>query len=255
MKVRNAAAHWDHFWSARRRAGDYLAASPRLVEQLRPALVTGCRALEVGPGTGRDAIALARLGVRVVALDSSAQALALVQREVTADSPLTLVRGDGLEAPFQDGSFDIVYHQGLLEHFRDPLPLLAENRRLLRPGGVLLVDVPQTYHVWTAIKRVAIATDHWFAGWETQYTPGELQRLVRNAGFEVLDVYGDWMSPGLAWRVLRVGLLRCGVMLPAQPPVPTRLRAAHDRLRRAWMATTLGRATAFTVGVVARRPA
>ena len=32
--------------------------------------------------------------------------------------------------PFRDGAFEVVFHQGLLEHFRDPRPLLRENARI-----------------------------------------------------------------------------------------------------------------------------
>ncbi len=258
MRVSDVAT-WDRFWRARARPDDFGAASPRLVERLATHLTPGCRVLEIGPGTGRDALALAARGAHVVALDSSAEALALIERglAVPRAAPLAgslcLLQGDGLHTPFADGRFDLVYHQGLLEHFRDPMPLLLENRRLLRPGGMLLVDVPQTFHAWTLIKKTLIAADRWFAGWETQYTPGQLQALVTSAGFDVLDVFGDWMHPSLAYRCVRAGMGRLGVRLPQRPPLPRAMETAADRLTRAVMATRAGRLTALTVAVVARK--
>ena len=88
-----------------------------------------------------------------------------------------LVRANALALPFRDGTFDVVFHQGLLEHFRDPRPLLAENARVVRRGGRVVVDVPQTFHPYTVMKKALIAANKWFAGWETQFTPRALERL------------------------------------------------------------------------------
>jgi len=86
--------------------------------------------------------------------------------------------------PFRDGAIDISFHQGLLEHFRDPLPLLAENARITRSGGRVLVDVPQTFHLYTVMKKLLILVNRWFAGWETQFTVPQLERLVRESGLD-----------------------------------------------------------------------
>ena len=43
----------------------------------------------------------------------------------------------------------------------------------------MVVDVPQTFHLYTLMKQILIALNRWFAGWETQFTPGELERLLR----------------------------------------------------------------------------
>ncbi|MCX7886209.1 MAG: class I SAM-dependent methyltransferase, partial [Verrucomicrobiae bacterium] len=139
---------WDKFWSKRPEVGDvYPAVSDIVAEILRTTpQPRGLCFLEVGAGTGREGHRLAELGARVILLDISWEALRLSR--TVSDLP-RLVRGDALRAPFADGTFDFLYHQGLLEHFRDPMPLLRENRRLLKPGGYLLVDVPQRYHLYT----------------------------------------------------------------------------------------------------------
>ena len=246
------AGRWSRFWRARERPEDFYPPSPRIREHLLRHVRPGDRVLEVGAGSGRDSATLARAGARAFLLDASAGALVLASRADAEFRGRSLVQGDGLHAPFPDASFDLVFHQGLLEHFPDPHPLLAENRRLLRPGGVLLVDVPQTFHPWTALKKTLIALDRWFAGWETQYTAPELERLLQESGFEVTTTYGDWMNPSLAYRLVRQGLRAAGVSLPLEPPrvpVLTALRRrAHDTLLRRRAALF----TAFTIGVVAR---
>ncbi|NTU86169.1 MAG: class I SAM-dependent methyltransferase, partial [Chloroflexales bacterium] len=97
------------------------------------------RILDAGCGTGGDALYLGRYG-QVVGLDYAGEAAALVGERL----PGRFARGSVLELPFADDSFDLVtsfdvlYHQGV----PDEAPALAEARRVLCPGGRLLVRLP-----------------------------------------------------------------------------------------------------------------
>jgi SAM-dependent methyltransferase len=164
------------------------------------------------------------------------------------------VRADALRMPFRDASIDVVFHQGLLEHFRDPLPLLRENVRVLAPDGILLVDVPQRFHLYTVLKHFLIAIGRWFAGWETEFTIGELERLMRTAGVTVTRRYGSWMVPGLLYRSIRVVLLRSRVArLPLYPPpVPVFSRLA-SQVRDRFRTTRMSFYTYFVIGALGRK--
>lgn len=251
-------AHWTRFWRERSDIDAVYDTGGRVVEQiLAEGGVRSRWVLEVGAGSGRDSVALAAEGAHAVVLDYS-QASLEVAREVAAREGrrLLLVRADGLRLPFRDGEFDVVFHQGLLEHFRDPMPLLGENVRVLRPEGLLLVDVPQRYHLYTLAKHVLISLGKWFAGWETEFSIGELTRLMECAGVRVTGRYGRWMIPGLVYRGLRLALLKARIArLPLYPaPVPV-LSPMAARVRSAFAGSRASFYTYFVIGALGRKGA
>jgi SAM-dependent methyltransferase len=142
--------HWESYWKGHQHdIDDTYSTGGRLVrEVLADGPVAGKRVMEIGAGSGRDLIELARMGASGIVLDYSPASLgAGAPAGGRAGVPVMLVQADATRMPFRDGAIDISFHQGLLEHFRDPRPLLAENARITRPGGRVLVDVPQTFHL------------------------------------------------------------------------------------------------------------
>ncbi len=251
MKRSSEKRHWDRFWATSPGMADTYANDGRLVAFLVSSLdLKGKRVLEVGAGTGRDSLALAGSGAEVWTLDYSDESLRLM-REVAGDT-IRIVCGDARAIPFADASFDVVFHQGLLEHFRDPLDVLAENRRVLRPGGHLLIDVPQRFHYYTVMKHALMAVDRWFAGWETEFSAGELRALMEEAGFTVEAMYGENLYPPVWYRGARRVLLKIGLRLPMFPlssPSMTRLRASV----RDATPQSLRLATSMVIGCMGRR--
>jgi SAM-dependent methyltransferase len=246
---------WSRFWAGRQDLDRVYPSSPAVLKNLVAHLSSApARVLEIGSGTGRDTAALAALGHRAVALDATLEALTLSARAAPGLVGRGIVGGDAFHLPFRDATFDAVFHQGVLEHFGNPAAFLAENFRVVAPGGLLVVDVPQRWHPWTALKRAAIRVDRWFAGWETEYSIDELEDLVRDAGFTIVDSYGDTMVPSLAYRLVREGAKRLSIDMPLQPPAPAALREARERLRSRLLASRASRWIAHTIGVVAERP-
>jgi len=249
--------HWESYWKGHQSdIDDTYSTGGRLVrEVLADGPVEGRVVMEIGAGSGRDLIALAGLGARGIVLDYSPASLALVKRLAEARGiPVMLVQADATRMPFRDGTIDVSFHQGLLEHFRDPRPLLDENARVTAKGGRMIVDVPQTFHLYTLMKNALILVNRWFAGWETQFTPTQLERLCAATGLEVVRTYGDWMVPGLGYRVLREVLKRgLRVRLPLHPKGPAFWSDGWDALRRALRRRRWALWTCHVIGTVARR--
>ena len=249
--------HWESYWRGHQDLARTYSTGGRLVREIMSdGPVSGRRVLEVGAGSGRDALGLMRAGAVGVVLDYSPASLELVQAQAQAQGlTVHLVRADALSMPFREGAFDVVFHQGLLEHFRDPMPLLRENVRVTCGGGRVVVDVPQTFHPYTLAKQLLIAFNAWFAGWETQFTPGQLEGLVAAAGLRVRRTYGEWMVPGLGYRMLREVLRRgLGISLPLEPRGPAWWEAGWKAWRSFWIRKRLALYTCHVIGTVGEKP-
>lgn len=257
MSRRSTLEHWESYWKGHQQdIEDTYSTGGRLVrEALADGPVEGRWVMEIGAGSGRDLLDLADQGARGIVLDYSPASLRLVRAQALArGTPVMLVQADATLMPFRDGAIDLSFHQGLLEHFRDPMPLLRENARITRSGGRVLVDVPQAFHLYTLMKQILIAFDRWFAGWETQFTVGELESRCREAGLQVVRTYGDWMVPGLAYRVTREVLKRgFGIRLPLHPKGPRWWSEGWEGLRRALRRRRWALHTCHVIGTVGRK--
>lgn len=99
-------------------------------------IAQGDRILDIAAGTGTSSAAIARAGARVTALDFSPGMVA-VGRAKHPD--IDFVEGDATSLPFDDASFDAVTISFGLRNVNDPHKALAEMRRVLVPGGRLVI--------------------------------------------------------------------------------------------------------------------
>lgn len=126
----------------------FLAIRNYELEQARRLMPPASRLLEVGGGNGYQARALRSFGYDVSSVD--------IPGSMHDAKFFEVARYDGRNLPFADESFDVVFSSNVLEHVSDLPYLLAEMRRVLRPGGVAVHLMPSaSWRVWTTISYYA----------------------------------------------------------------------------------------------------
>src|SRR6185295_11091337 len=100
----------------------------------------GLAALDLGCGTGRHALWLARAGASVTALDFSEGMLAAARAKPGAEAVRFVVHDLHEPLPFASSAFDLVVSGLVLEHLRDLAAFFGEVRRVLRPGARAVVS-------------------------------------------------------------------------------------------------------------------
>jgi ubiquinone/menaquinone biosynthesis C-methylase UbiE len=129
-------------WYAKNTASalpEFRALASRIAGELDP----GDWVLEVAPGPGYLAVELARLGLKVSALDISRTFVRLTAENAARTGVAVDVReGDASAMPFEADSFDFVVCRAAFKNFSRPVEALQEMRRVLRPGGqALIIDM------------------------------------------------------------------------------------------------------------------
>ena len=158
-----------HFWF---RARKRVVGS--IVRDLTARLSPGYHVLEVGCGNGGMLRLLQECspGGSVVGMDLFAQGL----RNARNRSTCALVQGDAGLPPFGE-QFQIVGMFDVLEHIERDVAALRDVRRMLAPGGTIVITVPAHMSLWSYFD---VAAHH-----ARRYSTHELAAKLRDAGFEV----------------------------------------------------------------------
>jgi SAM-dependent methyltransferase len=175
-----------------------------LLAEARP----GERVLDLGCGAGRFVAALRGAGADPIGVELAEAALERARRNAPG-ADLRLVEPDG-SLPLEHASVDLVWCSEVLEHVADTAHVLLEVRRVLRPGGRLLITVPFHGRVKGALIALVRLDAHFDPlGQHLRfYTRSSLVAALRQSGFEAVRVR-PWGGPPL---------LRTGLMARARRP-------------------------------------
>lgn len=116
------------------------------IERIATFFSPRARVLEIGAGTGEQALELKRRGFDIVAIE-------MANSNYTAERQFPIANYDGRHIPLPDASIDIVFSSNVLEHVPDLAQMHAEIRRVLKPSGYCIHVLPT--HVWRLWQTLA----------------------------------------------------------------------------------------------------
>lgn len=154
ISARTEVDFWDDQWSVRKSSGRIQAALRstqfgkrgqflRVIEKHAPGVVDGRRVIELGGAASAFLVDFAlHMNAEVTAVDYSPVGIAETEQMFVRHG----VDGRAVLGDIFDlgniGTFDVVTHWGLVEHFDDPLPVLKASADLLEPSGYLIFSMP-----------------------------------------------------------------------------------------------------------------
>ncbi len=152
--------------------------------------------VDVGCGWGRWSVAAARAGFFPVGLDVHIDALAAakrVSRQLGAET--AQVCGDIEALPFRSGSVDVVFSYSVLQHIdrTKVMRFFAEAARVLKPGGVCLVQLPNSCGLYSIMRQAKRGFRDAAPGtFEMRYwTRGGIREAIEKAGLRDLRLRAD----------------------------------------------------------------
>jgi SAM-dependent methyltransferase len=133
-------------------------------------LPAGARILDAGCGSARNMVEFARYGA-VTGIELSPASVTLARDRAVGE----VLEGSVLELPFADDSFELATSLDVIEHLDDDLAALRELRRVVVPGGALLLTVPAYQWLWSGHDVV----NHHYR----RYTRRSLRAVAERAGW------------------------------------------------------------------------
>lgn len=167
----------------------------------------GSRVLDVGCGTGRHILELSQSPGTFVGLDMAEEdlkkmryLLGMARGEGRVEGDVHIVQGDGARLPFADDEFENVICTETLEHVDNDEALMSELVRVLKPGGVLCVSVPDEYSerlLWRLSPRYRTAP----GGHVRIYRRAQIKGLLKAHGAAPYDIQYRHSLESLRWLV------------------------------------------------------
>ena len=169
------------------------------MKYIREALGSGRnqKILEVGAGTGRYSVMLAREGYPVTAVELTAHNIGILRGKLSGKEPITVIQGNALDLSFlDDDCYDLTLLLGPMYHLysrEDKLKALSEAVRVTRPGGTIMVaycmnEPTVVMYVFGLNRLREIQEKHMLTeDWHCISEPKDLFELIRTEEIAELD--------------------------------------------------------------------
>ncbi|MBP1707845.1 MAG: transcriptional regulator, MarR family [Chloroflexi bacterium] len=167
------------------------------------------RVLDIGTGSGRLAIELARAkgsDFEIIGLDISRDMLLKAQdnaRQAGVDDKIKFVLGTAARLPFADGSFDLIISYASLHHWFEPAKVFNEAQRVAREGGLILIRDNQRVYgnrlweafIWAISRFMNRRHRHnWPKAILASYTLAEIEAILQESKLKNYRVKADFIK-------------------------------------------------------------
>jgi 2-polyprenyl-3-methyl-5-hydroxy-6-metoxy-1,4-benzoquinol methylase len=140
--------------------------------------------LDIGAGTGGNVVFSESLGLTAVALEYDPDYAACIPIE-------KIIRGSSEQLPFRNSTFDIITLIHVLEHLPKYKQTLAEIHRVIKPGGLFIVEVPNKYSFQELLNflytKIMIDKNNKHLGHCNYFSYNGLKRILEEQNFSIID--------------------------------------------------------------------
>jgi SAM-dependent methyltransferase len=175
---------WENYWKDKKVK---VSSNKKRVIEILDRYAHKNKVLDAGCGSGFFSNYFAKKGCKVISLDYSKEALKLTRHLYPK---IRIIKGDMLHAPFKNESFDLIFSDGLLEHYKNPIPILTKFGKILKLKGIIATFVPNKFSYWILIKPFKFKEIE-----EFRFSLKKLIELHEKIGFKVIESGGIGVFP------------------------------------------------------------
>ena len=162
--------------------------------------------LEIGCGTGRLTLEVAKEEGLITGLDSSIEMILISKKKVSEDinQNLQFVNADCSSIPFRNSSFEVCLCINVMNHVPNYEKTIEEIVRVLKPGGILIVNISNLRGLYFPIgllvnRRRTSIYKNVYTRWDTL---NDFKKIYNRLGLEIENIQGGMIYPALNNRLL-----------------------------------------------------
>ncbi len=147
--------------------------------------------LDIGCNNGQNTMKAAKIANRVIGFDSDAKNLKVARRDILKNNfkNIKLLNHNAEEAlPFNNKSFNVVMFFAVLEHLKNRVQAVSEVYRVLKPGGKLLLSVPNKGTTWKKIQNKFSLSYFADSDHKIEFTKGSITGLINKHNLKVISI-------------------------------------------------------------------